>query len=121
MSEGLKKYDLEERTEKFGESVIDLCRACKKDVVSEPIIKQLIRSSTSIGANYFEANGASSKRDFRNKIAICRKEAQETRHWLRMIGRCCTDKLEAIRPLSDECRQLVMIFAKIQKSTDLSH
>ena len=80
MTENSNKYDLEERTEKFGEEVIDVCKSLRANLISEPIIKQLVRSATSIGANYSEANGASSKKDFRNKIAICKKESQETRH-----------------------------------------
>ncbi len=120
MSEGPKQYDLEDRTGKFGEDMIHLCNGCRMSVISEPIIKQLIRSSTSIGANYAEANGASSRRDFRNKISICKKEAQETRHWLRMLGGCCSEKKEDIEPLREECRQLIMIFSKIQKSTSLN-
>ena len=67
-------YDLEERTALFGEAVIRLCREVKTDAVTKPIIGQLIRSGTSIGANYMEANGASSKKDFAHKIFICKKE-----------------------------------------------
>lgn len=78
-----KTYDLEERTAKFGESIIRFCRILNKDAVSLPLITQLVRSATSIGANYMEANSASSKKDFTNKIFICKKESQETKHWLR--------------------------------------
>ncbi len=74
-----RKYDLEERTALFGESVIRLCRKIKQDNIVSPIINQLVRSATSVGANYMEANGASSKRDFINKIFICKKELQETK------------------------------------------
>ncbi len=70
-----QKYDLEERTAKFGEDVIGFCKVVKQDAITRPIISQLVRSGTSIGANYMEANAASSKRDFRNKIYICKKEA----------------------------------------------
>ena len=80
MTEFQNKYDLEERTAKFGEDIILFCRSIQQDVVTRPIISQLIRSGTSVGANYMEANSASSKRDFRNKIFICKKEAQETKH-----------------------------------------
>jgi len=59
------KYDLEERTARFGESVIDLCKKIKQDAISKPIVTQLVRSATSIGANYMEANGASSRKDFK--------------------------------------------------------
>ena len=54
-------YDLEERTAKFGESIIVLCKKIKQDTITRPLISQLVRSATSIGANYMEANGASSK------------------------------------------------------------
>ncbi len=68
------KYDLEERTAKFGEDIIKYCKSIKQDTITKSIISQLIRSGTSVGANYMEANGASSKKDFRNKIYICKKE-----------------------------------------------
>ena len=67
-------YDLEERTAKFGENIIIFCRGIKQDVITKPIINQIIRSCTSVGANYCEANGASSKKDFKNKIYICKKD-----------------------------------------------
>lgn len=79
MSEFTNKYDLEERTSKFGENIIIFCKCLNKNVVSIPIISQIIRSGTSIGANYCEANNASSRKDFQNKIFICKKEAQETK------------------------------------------
>jgi len=59
-------FDLEERTAKLGENIIDFCKTIKKDVFTLSIIKQVIRSCTSVGANYMEANGASSRKDFRN-------------------------------------------------------
>ncbi len=71
------EYDLEERTEKFGESVIIFLKELDQNEITKPIIRQLIRSATSIRANYMEANQASSKKDFRNKISICTKEANE--------------------------------------------
>ena|SRR3989338_2833803 len=76
MNELKNNYDLEERTAKFGESVIEFCKEVRQDVITKPIINQLIRSGTSIGANYMEANGASSKKDFRNKIFICKRSAR---------------------------------------------
>ncbi len=76
MNEGAKKrvYDLEGQTAKFGENIIDMRKDIKQDRISSPLVNQIIRSGTSIGANYMEANGASSRRDFRNKIFICKKE-----------------------------------------------
>ncbi|MEF3691606.1 MAG: four helix bundle protein, partial [Candidatus Moraniibacteriota bacterium] len=79
-------YDLEERTAKLGGDIILFCRKIPQDTITKPLISQLIRSSTSIGANYMEANGASSKKDFKNKIHICKKEAQESKYWLHMIS-----------------------------------
>jgi len=113
MKEFSNNYDLEERTAKFGEDIIVFCRKLKVDIISEPIIKQIIRSATSIGANYMEANGASSKKDFANKIYICKKEAQETKHWLRMLSNCYPDKIEQLRSLWQESQELTLIFQKI--------
>ena len=113
MNQSTNKYDLEERTAKFGEAVIDLCKSVQQTPVTKPIITQLVKSATSIGANYMEANAASSKRDFKNKIFICKKEAQETKHWLRMLTRCISDKKNEIKKLWKECQELTLIFQKI--------
>ena len=107
------KYDLEERTAQFGEEVIIFCKQMYQDTITKPIISQLIRSATSIGANYMEANAASSKKDFRNKIFICKKETQETKHWLRMMVKCVPDKKEEIGKLWQEAQELTLIFGKI--------
>ncbi len=109
----LNNYDLEERTAKFGELVIDFCRKIKEDSITRPVINQLIRASTSIGANYMEANGASSKKDFANKIFICKKEAQETKHWLRMMAHCSPQQVDTSRELWKEAQELTLIFQKI--------
>jgi len=109
-------YDLEERTAKFGERIIDFSKTIKQDTITVPIISQLIRSGTSIGANYMEANAASSKKDFRNKIFICKKEVQETKHWLRMIARCLPEEKNRIRELWNEAQELTLIFQKITSS-----
>jgi four helix bundle protein len=61
----------------FGETVIRLCRQVKRDTVTDPLVRQLVRAATSVGANYCEANDAISRKDFRHRIAICRKEAKE--------------------------------------------
>lgn len=104
---------MEERTAKFGESIIKFCRSLNQDSISRPIISQLIRSATSIGANYMEANATSSKKDFKNKIYISKKETQETKHWLRMIAQCESNKKEEIRKLWQEAQKLTLIFGKI--------
>lgn len=108
-----KTFDLEERTAKFGKSVILFCREVNQDSITKPLISQFIRSGTSVGANYCEANNASSKSDFRNKIYICKKEAQETKHWLQMLSTALPDKKEELRKLWRECQELTMIFQKI--------
>jgi len=110
------KYDLEERTARFGENVIALCRLVKNDKLAEPILHQLVRSATSVGANYMEANGASSKRDFTNKIFICKKEIQETKHWLRMIKSFMTSESDMLSSLAKEAQELTLIFHKIASS-----
>ena len=109
-------YNLEERTAIFGESVIKFCKSLKQDIISRPIISQLVRSGTSIGANYMEANGASSRRDFRNKIFICKKECQESKHWLRMLAQCYPDQKQEFRGIWQEAQELTLIFQKITSS-----
>lgn len=116
MTQFLNKYDLEERTAKFGEEIIDFCQPITCDVISKPIISQLVRSATSIGANYMEANGASSRKDFTNKIYLCKKECMETKHWLRMLERCYPDKKDRITKHWQEAQELTFIFQKITSS-----
>jgi four helix bundle protein len=111
------KYNLEERTAKFGELIIVLCKRISQDNIVKPIINQLVRSATSIGANYMEANGASSKKYFVNKIFICKKEAQETKHWLRMAAVCDPAIKDDARKLWQECQELTLIFQKICNSS----
>ena len=113
MTQTTQKFNLEERTAKLGEDVIHFCKAIKQDAITKPLISQLIRSATSIGANYMEANGASSKKDFRNKVHICKKEAQETQHWLRMLNTALPSGVDTLRGLWQETHELVLIFQKI--------
>jgi four helix bundle protein len=107
------KYDLEERVAKFGEAIIDFAKSLQPNIINKPLISQLIKSATSIGANYMGANQASSKRDFRNKIQICRKEANETKHWIRMILRTNPEKRRECDKLWKEAHELILIFSKI--------
>ena len=109
---------LENRTATLGENVILFCRTLKQDTVTRSLIDQLIRSATSIGANYMEANAASSKKDFRNKIFICKKEAQETKHWLRMLKTALPENELKISTLWQEAQELTMIFQKITSTLD---
>ena len=89
--ENKREYDLEVRTLNFSTELVIFCKSCPKDAITLPLVNQLIRSGTSIGANYREANGGSSKRDFQNKIFICKKEAKETLYWLELIGKSIDD------------------------------
>jgi four helix bundle protein len=115
-SDAGKKFDLEERTARFGEAVIAFAKKLPKNPISTPLISQIVRSSTSIGANYCEADDAESKRDFRHKIALCRKESRETKHWLRMIVAAVPEVREDARTLWQEAKELTLIFAAIGRS-----
>jgi len=108
-----KSYDLIERTAKFGENVIEFCCKLQRNEINRPLISQIIRSGTSVGANYMEADGAVSKKDFENKIGICRKEAKESMHWLRMIAKANQNKKEECRKLYKESQEFVWIFSSI--------
>ena len=112
-NETAKPFDLEERTAKFGEDVIRFCRGVPQDAVTKPLTSQLVRSGTSVGANYMEANSASSRKDFRNKIFICKKEAEETKHWLRMMAHSLPKETPEARKLWKEAQELTLIFGKI--------
>ncbi|MFH0773515.1 MAG: four helix bundle protein [bacterium] len=117
-----KIYDLEERTMAFSKAIIDLCKSIyrtNKNIINTPIIEQLVRSSTSIGANYCEANGASSKKDFKNKIFICKKESKETLYWIRLLEESIVDKNSKTQCglLWKEAHELVLIFSKIASTT----
>ncbi len=79
------EYNLEERTAKFSENIIDLLKSIRLNSINKSIVNQLVRSATSVGVNYCEANGASSKKDFKNKIHICKKEIKETKYWLQLL------------------------------------
>ncbi|MDD4762159.1 MAG: four helix bundle protein [Candidatus Pacebacteria bacterium] len=111
------KFDLEERTAKFGENIIIFCKNIPENYISKPVISQLIRSSTSIGANYSEADDAESKKDFIHKIGICKKESRETKHWLRMINTVFPDKRLDIKNLWQEAKELNLIFNAIINSS----
>lgn len=120
MNENSKQYDLEERTAIFAEAVIEFSKNIKKDSLIFPLLAQFMRSATSIGANYCEANGASSKKDFLNKIYICKKEAKETKYWLRMIAKMLPNESDRCKKLLGEAQELTLIFSKIADTTKKS-
>ena len=110
------KYDLEERTAKFGEAIIRFAKKIPVNVVKIPLIDQLVRAGTSIGSNYCEADDAESKKDFRHKIALCRKESRETKYWLRMIVASEPQLADEARVLWLEAKELHLIFCAILRS-----
>jgi four helix bundle protein len=106
-----KKYDLEERTAQFGEAIIELAKTFPQDPVNNPLINQIVRAGTSVGANYMEADGAESKKDFQHKISICKKESKETKHWLRMIVKANPGRRDECQKLLREAQELSLIFS----------
>lgn len=110
------KYDLEERTAGFAENIIILIKKLPFNSINKPLTEQLIRSAGSVGANYCEADAAESKRDFKHKIGICKKDAKETQHWLRLLATANPEFQTEIRLLWRECHELLLIFSKIFSS-----
>ncbi|OGK56264.1 four helix bundle protein [Candidatus Roizmanbacteria bacterium RIFCSPLOWO2_02_FULL_38_10] len=108
-------YDLKQRTARFGANIILLVKKLKQDNINKPIISQLIRAATSIGANYMEADAAESKKDFRHKIGICKKESKETLHWLHMLSVAHKEINTELRNLYKEAHELTLIFSTIFK------
>ncbi len=114
-SDGANRYDLEDRTALFGEKVISFCKQISQDAITRPLITQLIRCATSIGANYCEADDADSKKDFRHKIAIVKKECRESKHFIRMMVAAAPELKQEAKLLWQEARELHLIFNSIYK------
>ena len=115
-----KVFDLEERTALFGMTVIRFVKKVARNDITRPIIDQLIRSGTSIGANYCEADCAESKKDFEHKIGICKKEAKEARYWMRMMAEAVPEMKEELQVLWKEVNELHLIFIAIVKKSRLN-
>ena len=109
-------YDLEERTARFGEAIIDFAKRIPVGPLTDRIISQLVGAGTSVGANYDEADDAVSKKEFLKCIGTCKKEARESKHFLRMAVRAVPDLKSDARELWLEARALHLIFAKIWRS-----
>ena len=107
------EYDLEQRTGEFGEAIIAFAKRVPINEVTRSLVDQVVRSGTSVGANYCEADDASTKKEFRHKIGYCRKESRETKHWLRMIVKAEPQFREDAAPLWQEAKELHLIFAAI--------
>lgn len=109
----LKIYDLEERTANFAEGIIKFAKKMPKNSITERIIPQLVGAGTSIGANYCEADDAESGKDFKHKIGICKKEARETKYWLRISATTVSELKDEARILWQEAKELHLIFNSI--------
>ena len=108
-----KAYDLEERTARFAEAVIEFATTLPKSVINSPLVSQLVRAASSIGANYCEADCAESKKDFEHKMGISRKESKETKHWVRLVAKANPHMKEEARKLYREANELNLIFSSI--------
>jgi len=109
------KYDLEDRTAKFGEDIIKFCKKIPKTTITNPLINQLVKAGTSVGANYCEADDAESKKDFKHKIGICKKESRESKHFIRMMVVAVPEQRDEAKILWQEAKELNLIFNKIYK------
>ena len=112
-----QKYNLEDRTLNFSKLLIRYIKTIRAITINENIIRQLLKSGTSVGANYREANGAESRRDFRHKISICKKEAKETQYWIALLFESNPEKEENGSHIYQESKELILIFSKIHKSS----
>ena len=116
-----KKYDLEDRTLRFASEVRSFIKQLPKTVVIMEDVRQLVRSSGSVGANYIEANESLSKKDFVMRIKISRKEAKESRYWLNLINTEGNNLLEKQKSfLIQESQELTNIFGAILKKFEVS-
>lgn len=113
MTQKTVKFDLGERTEKFARDIVCFAKKIPDSTITKQLIAQLIRSGTSIGANYCEADNAISRRDFYHKISICKKEARETIFWLKTFLAILPLNEFEIQKLQDEAKQLMLIFNAI--------
>ena len=112
-----KRYDLEDRTFAFAQRVIAYIRTLPKTIANVEVMKQLVKASGSVGANYIEANEAVSKNDFKYRIKICRKESEESSYWLRLLELQDAEQEKERPALVQEATELMKIFASIlQKS-----
>jgi four helix bundle protein len=108
-----KKYDLEERSFQFAKNVALFCKNLERTISNIEYVKQVIRSSSSVGANYIEANESLSKKDFIYRIKISRKEAKETKMWLRLIKETNSHALNENEVLLQEAEELKKILSAI--------
>ena len=109
----MSERDIEKRTFEFSLRIVRLCKALEKERVGRILMNQILRSGTSIGANVEEAQGAQSKADFIAKMFIARKEARETRYWLRIIAEADLMPKEKMSPIIQEAEEIMKIVSAI--------
>ena len=114
-----KPYDLEDRTALFGETVIDFLKKVPVNPITKRLIDQLSGAGTSVGANYCEADDAPSKKAFRNSISTCKREARESKFFIRMIARAVPELSDDAKPVWQEARELHLIFCKIYRGAKI--
>jgi four helix bundle protein len=118
-TENVKTYDLEGRTLSFAKKVRAFVKKLSKTTANIVDGKQVIKASGSVGSNYIEANEALSKKDFVMRIKICRKEAKESRYWLRLMDTCDEVEQENERKiLESEASELMNIFGSILRKSE---
>lgn len=110
---------LDIRTVKFSRDVLTFCKNENLTFITRPLMSQLIRSVTSIGANYAEANNAASKADFRSKIFMAKKEAAEAEYWLTLLNDQVSNREKCLE-LLEECHYILMTFQKIVNTLNSS-
>lgn len=108
-----RSFDLEERTARFGEATIRFLKSIPENSVTRPLIQQAVRSATSVGANYCEADDSGSKKEFKYRISVCKRETRETKHWLRMLATAVPERKDECREIWQEAKELHLIFASI--------
>jgi len=114
-----KTYDLEERTYEFARDVRAFVKRLPRTICNLEDVRQLVKSSGSIGANYIEANEKLSKKDFRLRLKIARKESKESRYWLRLVDCGDAKEMEAsCAKLLQESTELLLIFSAILNKTE---
>jgi len=111
---------LETRTKRFALEIIKMVSSLHKTPEAKVICYQIVKSGTSIGANYREANRSVSRADFKNKISICTKEAAETQYWLELIIESGMGNEENVRKLHKECSELLALFSSIHQGVKKS-
>ena len=108
-------FDLEERTAQFGVAAVRFAKQVPRHPGNDRLVSQVVGCGTSLGANYCEAREGVSKKDFRNTIGRCVKEAKETKFFLRMIAAAEPDLAVRARELWQEAKELHLIFAAIYR------